>query len=97
MIQNPFNEYSKLLINIHGGNDINFDNVEYIVETLRKKTNENSNIIFGLIENKKWKKEITITALATSKNINTEENNNDKDSSYLSFETQLDQKVFSFN
>ena len=53
--------------------------------------------IFGLIENKKWKKEITITALATSKNINTEENNNDKDSSYLSFETQLDQKVFSFN
>ncbi len=40
---------------------------------------------------------MTITALATSKNRNTEENNNDKDSSYLSFETQLDRKVFSFN
>ena len=53
MIQNPFSQYSKLLVNIHGGNDINFDNVEYIVETLRKKTQENSNIIFGFIQNKK--------------------------------------------
>ena len=97
MIQNPFNQYSKLLVNIHGGNDINFDNIEYIVETLRKKTHENSNIIFGFIQNKKWKKQISITALATSKNYLAEITENDDDSSYVSFETQLDQKVFSFN
>ena len=97
MIENPFNDYSKLLVNIHGGNDLNFDHVESIVETLRSKTEQNSNIIFGFIQNKKWKKEITITALATSKNISVKASRSDKDSNYISFETQLDQKVFSFN
>ena len=88
---------SKLLVNIHGGNDINFNNVEYIVETLRKKTQGNSNIIFGFIQNKKWKKQISITALATSKNYLAEITENEVDSGYVSFERQLDQKVFSFN
>jgi len=99
MIQNPFNDYSKLLVNIHGGKDMNFDNVEYIVETLRSKSELNCNIIFGFIQNKKWKKEIKITALATSKSIYKELNKDEKnpDENHISFETQLDQKIFSFN
>ena len=64
-IETPINNAQGLLVNIKGGNDLTLEQIQLITTSLKQNINPQAKIMLGVVQNKKWKKSVEISILAT--------------------------------
>ena len=61
----PISNAAGLLVNIKGGDDLTLEQIQVITTTLKKDIDPQAKIILGVAQNKKWKKSVEISIIAT--------------------------------
>ena len=61
----PIANAAGLLVNIKGGNDLTLEQIQEITTTLKQGIDPQAKIILGVAQNKKWKKSVEISIIAT--------------------------------
>ena len=61
----PMQGASGVLFNIKGGKDLTLAHVHDVAEIIRKTARPDANVIFGVVQDKKMKKRVSITLVAT--------------------------------
>ena len=54
-----------ILLNVKGGMDLGLDQIHEITEVIKKATSREANLLFGVVQDPKWKKRVSVTLIAT--------------------------------
>ena len=65
MFEAPIAGASGVLLNVKGGKDLSLGEVQEVTTTIRDASQSEAQVIFGVISNRKWKKRVSITLVAT--------------------------------
>ena len=65
LFDGPLQGASGVLFNVTGGNDLTLAQVHEVAEIIRKTAKPDANVIFGVVQDKKMKKRVSITLVAT--------------------------------
>ncbi len=74
MFNAPLDGAAGILFNIKGGKDLTLGQVHEVAEIIRKAARSDANVIFGVVQDKKMKKRVSITLVATGVNKEKSEN-----------------------
>lgn len=61
----PIEGASGVLFNVKGGKDLALGQVHEVAAMVEKASNNKANVIFGVVQDKKWKKRVSLTLVAT--------------------------------
>ncbi|HBD84611.1 MAG TPA: hypothetical protein DC056_11440, partial [Dehalococcoidia bacterium] len=56
---------SGILFNVTGGSDLTLGQVHEVADLIRRVSNPDANVIFGLVQDRRMKKKVRITLVAT--------------------------------
>ena len=65
MFDAPLKGSNGILFNVRGGNDLSIGQVQEVAGIIRKASQSDTQIIFGVVQDKKFKKKVRITLVAT--------------------------------
>lgn len=54
-----------ILLNVKGGMDLGLDQIHEITEIIKRATSQEANLLFGVVQDPKWKKRVSVTLIAT--------------------------------
>lgn len=65
LFQAPIKGASGVLLNVKGGKDLTLGQVHEVAEIIEKASNNKANVIFGVVQDQKWKNRVSLTLVAT--------------------------------